>query len=95
MILLLTWLIVSVLCTGLVLVGIRFAPRIDDEPLDRFDDARPRIDEGHLPSDRRSQSGAPKENTGIRRLHVIRGNRIPSNPKLAGFAINRPEETQP
>jgi hypothetical protein len=36
---LLAWLIVSVVCTGLVLLCIRFAPRWDDVPDDEFDEA--------------------------------------------------------
>lgn len=93
--LLIIWLIVSVVCTGVVLVCIRFAPRIEDEPLNSDCEPDTRVDRRHGSADRQAKSPACETRGEIRSIHRTKaGQRAPLAPKLSHFVINRPEESQ-
>lgn len=93
--LLIIWLIVSVICTGVVLVCIRFAPRIEDEPLNSYYESEARIDRRQRSAERQAKSSACETRGEIRSIHRTKpGQRAPLAPKLSPFVINRPEESQ-
>ncbi|QDV81327.1 hypothetical protein [Planctomycetes bacterium TBK1r] len=93
--LLIIWLIVSVVCTGVVLVCIRFAPRIEDEPLNSYCDSETRVDRRQGPAEPQSKAPACETRGEIRSIHRPKpGKRAPLAPKLSHFVINRPEESQ-
>ncbi|QEF98828.1 hypothetical protein Mal15_28850 [Stieleria maiorica] len=92
---LIIWLIISVVCTGIVLISIRYAPRIEDEPLDSFYEAESRDEPIRESTDRPLKSPACETRGEIRSIHrPTPGKRAPLAPKLSHFVINRPEETQ-
>ncbi|WP_182870079.1 hypothetical protein [Stieleria mannarensis] len=92
---LIIWLIVSVICTGIVLISIRYAPRIEDEPLDSYCDAEAQEERLGDSSPRRTRAPACETRGEIRSIHRPKpGKRAPLAPKLSHFVINRPEETQ-
>lgn len=83
------WLLISFICTGVVLLCVRSAPYLDDEPLDMFKGAeQPVPDEGDV--------GVEPDATNpiqVRKIHSIpTGHTTPPRPKLASFAIFRTEE---
>ena len=93
--LLIIWLIVSVVCTGVVLVCIRFAPRIEDEPLNSYCEHEARTDRSSGSAERQSKFPACETRGEIRSIHRSKsGQRAPLAPKLSHFVINRPEESQ-
>ncbi|QDV45052.1 hypothetical protein Enr13x_49250 [Stieleria neptunia] len=93
--LLIIWLIVSVVCTGIVLVCIRFAPRMEDEPLNSCGEPEADLNRRYTPDARRPKSPACETRGEIRSIHRPKpGKRAPLAPKLSHFVINRPEESQ-
>ena len=83
------WLLISFICTGVVLLCVRSAPYLDDEPLDMFKGAEePTPDEDELGVEPRSTSPIQ-----VRKIHPTpKGRSAPPRPKLASFAIFRTEE---
>jgi hypothetical protein len=83
--LLIIWLTASVVCTGFVLLLIRFAPRWEDEPLDTIEGCSERSQDG--PRD------VTERRTEIHKVHSSRRTNVAApGPKLANFAITRSEE---
>lgn len=84
---LIIWLIISVVCTGLVLLSLRFAPSWEEEPMDSFL-AESRQDE----SNNQCEKVAAK--LGKVKRTETRVQTPPPSPNLANFAIIRTEEPQ-
>lgn len=96
---LIIWLLVSVVCTGLVLLSFRFAPRWEDEPLDSF------LAESRQDSDVYGRRDSPAESpekaiaqtsnlTGNAKRTDARIQSTPPTPNLVNFGIIRTEEPQ-
>ncbi|MCA9137932.1 MAG: hypothetical protein KDB00_14270 [Planctomycetales bacterium] len=79
--LLIIWLIVSVVSTALVLLSIRFAPTLDDEPLDSVNETLLRVDSGHQRQTSLSADQRRKSVRQIRNVKIIRSDANPGVPQ--------------
>ena len=89
----LIWLIVSVVCAGVVLLAIKFAPSWDDEPLDSNPGSSTEPEERSQPQDE-SPTVRQEKTRDIQTVvrSDLRIDPAPSGPNLADFVIVRTDD---
>lgn len=90
--LLIIWLIVSVISTGLVLLSIRFAPTWDDEPLHSHGERWLRIDEDHDQPMSLEQPTRRKHSKMDRNVKIIRSDARAEMPPVHSSETSKTNE---